>query len=510
MRRPKPGLGLLRRETLLVGALLLVTACGGGGGTPAPEEPTPVLTAEFLQGPMPFAVEATLEGASPDTVETVRFIVHAKPGANAPDVDVTFERSYLDRTGAIIPGLDSITFPVFGLYAEHDNQVTIEATFSDGPPLSADFEVTTTALVVPADRTVPAMEVDVADAGLGLGFMLFQGRSGPSIVDVDGALRWLPDAAGAAAFPRIRVAEGLVGGDRVTNEIQRIDWLGRTQIFQLDDVRCTASHHNIEMGKTGYLNTVSFDDGAGEKFASVLAEMTATGEVTKLWNFDEIFRDHIESFGEDASLLVVDDRNWFHMNSAIYDASDDSLIVSSRHNFVVKVDYETGAIKWLLGDPGRCWVGDLPLSLQSLALDVTGDAPIGQHALSVTADGQYLMLFNNGKGGPKPDGEPRPCNDVARVYSKVSIYRIDPLAGTAVETWSLDLDQAVYSPVCSSAYRTASGNILVSYASPETSAPRVIVVNDAKQILFDALIPGASCELNYAAEEIPLEALVLE
>jgi Arylsulfotransferase (ASST). len=29
------------------------------------------------------------------------------------------------------------------------------------------------------------------------------------------------------------------------------------------------------------------------------------------------------------------------------------VIVSSRENFVIAIDYETGAIKWILGDPTK-------------------------------------------------------------------------------------------------------------------------------------------------------------
>ena len=38
-----------------------------------------------------------------------------------------------------------------------------------------------------------------------------------------------------------------------------------------------------------------------------------------------------------------------------YNRADDSLIVSSRENFVICLDYETQAIKWILGDPTKKW-----------------------------------------------------------------------------------------------------------------------------------------------------------
>ena len=46
--------------------------------------------------------------------------------------------------------------------------------------------------------------------------------------------------------------------------------------------------------------------------------------------------------------------DWFHNNAVTYNRADDSIaIVSSRENFVICLDYETGAIKWILGDTAR-------------------------------------------------------------------------------------------------------------------------------------------------------------
>ena len=43
--------------------------------------------------------------------------------------------------------------------------------------------------------------------------------------------------------------------------------------------------------------------------------------------------------------------DWFHSNAVTYNRADDSLIVSSREDFLICIDYTTSAIKWILGDP---------------------------------------------------------------------------------------------------------------------------------------------------------------
>jgi arylsulfate sulfotransferase len=97
-----------------------------------------------------------------------------------------------------------------------------------------------------------------------------------------------------------------------------------------------------------------------------LAELSPSGQVLKQWNLAQIFRDTMLAKGDDPSNFVRDGIDWFHMNSAIYSSADDSLIISGREQFVVKLDYETGRIKWLLGDITKHWYVDYP-SLRALA-----------------------------------------------------------------------------------------------------------------------------------------------
>jgi arylsulfate sulfotransferase len=78
-----------------------------------------------------------------------------------------------------------------------------------------------------------------------------------------------------------------------------------------------------------------------------------------------------------------------------YNRADDSLIVSSREDFLICLDYATGAIKWILGDPEKAWY-QFP-SLRQYALNVAPGSlpPIGQHAVSITFD-QDVLVFDNG------------------------------------------------------------------------------------------------------------------
>src|SRR5437762_5138739 len=95
--------------------------------------------------------------------------------------------------------------------------------------------------------------------------------------------------------------------------------------------------------------------------------------------------------GDDPSQFVhPTPTDWFHLNGVTYNRADDSVIVSSRENFLICLDYQTGAIKWILGDPTKAWYQFPSLREFALALAPGSLPPIGQHAPSLTFDQNIL------------------------------------------------------------------------------------------------------------------------
>ena len=120
----------------------------------------------------------------------------------------------------------------------------------------------------------------------------------------------------------------------------------------------------------------------------------------------DILTSYMQANGDDASAFVRPGIDWFHVNASTYDPSDNTVIVSSRENFLIKVNYSTHDIVWILGDPTKYWYTFPSLRAKALTLNAGGDYPIGQHAVSITSDG-YVMVFNDGYGSVnQPSGEP--------------------------------------------------------------------------------------------------------
>jgi hypothetical protein len=244
---------------------------------------------------------------------------------------------------------------------------------------------------------------------------------------------------------------------------------------------------------------------------SLLIEVDASGNVLKQWNMVDIISAAMIAGGDDPTQFVHPlapfPGDWFHNNAATYNRADDSVIISSRENFVIALDYETGAIKWILGDPTKHWY-QFP-SLRQFALRLTPGSlpPIGQHAVSITYD-QNLLVHDNGLQslGQTPPG-------ANRDYASPRKYKLDLNAKIATEVWNFEMGQTINSPVCSSVYEDAPLNYLIDYASvggfgpppPPNGSAELLGLNSAGETIFYYQYPSGPCRVAYNSMPLHLE-----
>ena len=133
------------------------------------------------------------------------------------------------------------------------------------------------------------------------------------------------------------------------------------------------------------------------------------------------------------------------------------LIVSSRENFLICIDYETDAIRWILGDPTKKWY-QFP-SLRKFALTLPpGSLPRSANTLSPVTYDQNILVFDNGQysGFQVPRGEERD-------YSSPRKYKLDLNAKTATEVWNFELGQSLWCPFCGGVYEDAPLNYVIDF-----------------------------------------------
>ncbi len=508
-----------KKLTALV-LVIFIAACGGGGEADVPAVAMPLAETHAetsnlsvhgqSSGVTPFIKTLTLGLDNYATLESITFRIAPKDNTHSKPVTVTYPRAYLDREGYYNDASKQIALPVFALYPGHANNVTLTARFVDGS--SRDDAVTVeTAPYDDPTKVYSALSVKTArTAGSTLNFdyiMIQSGVTTPVVIDTDGNLRWVGSGI-ASGFISMLINDGFAVGSPSTPELHRLKWDGTFTTARLSNPNYTGFHHDLTPGKVGLLAEVDATVDGVKRVESILAEIDENGTVLKEWDMAAIFTDVMQKGGDDPANFVRNGFDWFHMNSAIYVPEDDSLIVSSRENFVVKIDYATGAIKWLLGDTTKHWYVNFP-SLRPYTLMLTnGTPPIGQHALSIASDGT-LLLFNNGFASTQnPAGTPAGRN---LTFSAASKYAIDEASKTATQVWTFENGQAVYSDVCSSVYESAPDNYLVNYAvAANRTIARLLGLDAAGNIAFDFEMPTDVCNTSWNSQPVALQNLVFQ
>lgn len=408
------------------------------------------------QGPTPFISFVRLRLNHPARFEFAQFMIWPKTQSATRPVKARYSRSYLEARGYLDLKHSAITIPVFGLYAGRMNSVVIELDYSGRFDNKETFgvKITTPAYDGGTYSNPVVIQPRLPGTNLSYDFILLKNYADPTtpiIIDSDGEIRWIGTAeVGAQNCILFDNAFYVTSG----TSLLRTEFDGVTiPVADYSGIGVTGFHHNIDRGREGMILDV---DTVAET-ESVNLEVDAAGHVLRTWNLANIISATMIAGGDDPSQFVYPSPNdWFHNNACAYRGSDNSLIVSSRENFVIALDYDSGTIKWILGDPTKHWYQFPSLRAFALSLAPGTLPPIGQHALSMPGD--RLLLFDDGAGSnfQQPPGE-------TRTYSAPRKYQIDLGAFEVTEIWHYYADPSVYSPFCSSVYEDAPDNYLIDY-----------------------------------------------
>lgn len=411
-------------------------------------------------------------------------------------------RGYLQGT--------TINLPVFGLYADYPNQVALLLTFGDGSIQTLQQSIQTAAYTDPTGVYVSPTINKARAAGGTFGFNYFIMKSligPPVIIDTDGKLRWAIGAGTGTSDVYFANGQFITGSNSsLSTTLIEPDGTESPLQVNLPQPPLTSYHHNIDPGPNGLLADFNGTDSLGSSQLDILAEIVPFSNQPPVQTYDmaEILSAYMTSNGDDASAFVRPGIDWFHLNASTYDASDQSVIISSRENFLIKLDYATHDIIWIFGDPTKYWYTFPSLRAKALLLDDnTALYPVGQHAVSITSDG-YVMVFNDGLGSTtQPPGEPA---GITRTYSAVSVYSMNPGAMTAHQERSFDYGQTIFSEVCGSSYEMGQ-SYLVDFATADNlKQARLVGLDSNFNVVFDFQYPSPSpCGAAWNAIPVALE-----
>ncbi len=486
---------------IIVGAVIMVFSQLAGASEA--DDTTITITGQTA-GVTPFISKLTLAVSNTSVLKSIQFTITPKPGSVTRPLSGTYANSYLVDRGFENQQTGEVVLPVYGLYDGYNNTVKLTYRFLDGSSKQANIGIPTATFDDPCGYNDPTiLQARTNSTDLSYDYIMLKGSCSnfePAIIDTDGALRWVGTAGiSFGSFTFFDNAVYLGHG----HQLSRIELDGAfTLVGDYSNLGVVFFQHNIDRGKVGII----LDADTTTYYESTMIEVDVSGTVLKQWNMAAIIRAAMIAGGDDPSQFVYPSpTDWFHLNGATYNRADDSLIVSSRESFLICLDYETSAIKWILGDPTKKWHQFPSLAKFALALAPGSLPPIGQHSPSITFDQNILVLDN---GQMSEFQNPRGAQ---REFASPRKYRLDLVAKTATEVWNFPMNESIHCPFCGSIYEDAPYNYLIDYAFVNGGLPGVPVfaqllgLNAAGEKIFYYQYPAMNCGKIYRAFPVHLE-----
>ena len=455
-------------------------------GTPSSVDAASGLTVRSATVSSEFVGQVVIRGVPSSLLQSITFTIVPKPGSTAKALSVTYSKAYLVAQHKLNGRVKEATIPVFGLYPGYVNTIritekevyrkakttTVQMTTAE---YTGYFSAATRIDVTPRNAAIPL------DYSYMLVKHLYNGL-GPVVLDIDGNIRWAgrPGMNSQGAYfwngsIYLDNGEGWASGSKLF----RMDMTGAlTEVADYASEGVWGLHHNYDLGKNGLLLEVNLNVDGATHIESTIFEVNKSGVILDRWNITQIVREAMIAGHDDPNAFVRDGADWFHNNAATYWAATDTLVVSGREDFVIGIGYTDKQIKWILGDLSKAWATYPSLRAYALTMSAGSIAPIGEHAVSITPDGN-LMLFDNGEHSYNQT----PAGD-DHTYSSPRKYSINLVTKTATEVWNFKHNESIKSIICSSVYQQGS-SYLIDYAHGNDGYLHLVGVGTQDRTAFE-------------------------
>jgi arylsulfate sulfotransferase len=407
---------------------------------------------------------------------------------------------------------------VFGLYAQYENNVELTFTNSEGKErLKKEIKITTGAL--PAK--LPEINIDVAKRSSleeGLTLISYRGVGSPLMpfmMDSFGDIRWYLDYSSHPELNSLSFECGieqlkngnLYFGNSSTQKIYEINFHG-TVINSWTMPGYTFHHNVIEKPNGNLIVTVSKSTSIHLNGKSTINDYVieinrSTGSIVTEWDLKKSLD---ENRVEWENTLGAGTVNWLHNNGIIYDESDNSIIITGRHQGMMKIS-DTNHVKWIISTHGGWGTSRDGVDLNTKLL-----TPLDQNEQPITnvnvlngienhPDFEWAwyphapMVMPNGNVMVFDNGDRRNFTGI-ELYSRAVEYKIDEVNKTIKQVWQYGKERGIktYSRIQSDVdYFPGKNNVLF--------VPGWNVDNDGK-------FGGKVVELNYSTREVLFEARI--
>ncbi len=456
------------------------------------------------------------------TDEPSRVSVSVSDGTN------TWERSFYDYRTAH-------SFPLLGFKPARTNQITVTVQDKLGDEVTAAAPINFITGPLPSDFPKMVLLSSQPDK-LEPGYTLFAGQNNGAqvyiiIVDSSGEVVWY---TGAISLDIRQLPNGnLFAYSTTASNFFELNMLGQTvrswkapNGWPLDSHDAVPTDHGTILYLSAATDTVT-------NFPTSATNPNAPRQTARVWHQPVVEISATNSAATNAPLLnswrlidILDPRrisyltfstfspygvDWSHSNALIEDPSDNSLIVSLRHqNAVIKFSRATGQLKWILGPHENWGPAFQPYLLTPVGLPFEWN--YGQHAPMLTPQGT-LLLYDDGDARASPF-EPLLADPYN--YSRAVEYVIneDTMEVSQVWEYGKNIAERLYTPSVGDAnWLTNSGNVLITFGnityvngaspSPYSASAAMVRIKEVThdqlaEVVFDlALFDFSNTNSNY-------------
>lgn len=402
--------------------------------------------------------------------------------------------------------------PIYGLYADYNNEIIIEYNYGEDK-VSKVINIKTDKL--PDNMILPTkVYADKEMLGNDLYFYTPSSVGYTCAYDVNGDVRWYLTNYALWKIDRLKNGHLLVSTERLVNSpyymtgLYEMDLLGKIYVeYSLEG----GYHHDYYEMENGNLLIASDDfyneDGTVEDYIVELDRLT--GNVVKTFDLKDILN---MKDGQSENWTSYD---WFHNNSVWYDKNTNSITLSGRHqDAVINIDYGSGKLNWIIGDSTN-WSREYQKYFFKPIDEDNFEWQWSQHAAMITPEG-YVFILDNGNNKSKIESE---YVDASNSYTRGVMYKIDTKNMTIEQIWEYGKSRGseFYSPYISDVdyidknhYIVHSGGIVyvngknsnqpAGFASGNTKlvSDTVELLND--KVIFELILPTN----NYRVEKMGL------
>ena len=330
-------------------------------------------------------------------------------------VDITIKgKNDDDITNTFIPSKIHY-IPVYGLYSDYENTVTISASGE-----KKTLKIKTGKL--PKDiKSAETFEGECDDFYFTTSL---DNSKYPIAYDKYGNVRWYLNKAYSWDFTRLSNGYVLLGNYNLMKDpyystgLAEMDLLGKIYYkYNLPG----GYHHDVYEMTNGNLITISNDFSSKTKEDNIVVIDRNNGDIIKTFNL---------------SKLLNNDKNgdWISLNSVAYDYDTNSIItVGNKKDMIINIDYNTGEINWIIADKNS-----IDSKYHKYLLDVEGEIEYPSSPSSIILDDGKLAYINN-KGDNnhlviyKVDTSLRSVKEVNNIY-----------LGKKADNVNLDIDGGNY------------------------------------------------------------------